>query len=67
VAWYEKFHANWPRIKNKYGDRFYRMWKFYLLSCAGTFRAGRNAVWQIVLSPRRVRPGGYQRPALPLG
>jgi cyclopropane-fatty-acyl-phospholipid synthase len=26
------------------------MWKFYLLSCAGTFRARRLQLWQVVLS-----------------
>jgi len=23
----------------KYGERFYRMWEYYLLYCAGSFRA----------------------------
>jgi cyclopropane-fatty-acyl-phospholipid synthase len=35
------------------------MWKFYLLSCAGSFRARNIQLWQIVLSKRGV-PGGYQ-------
>ena len=26
------------------------MWKYYLLSCAGVFRARGNQLWQIVLS-----------------
>jgi cyclopropane-fatty-acyl-phospholipid synthase len=38
---------------------FYRMWRYYLLSFAGCFRAGnRNQLWQLVLSKRGV-PGGY--------
>ncbi|HSH41250.1 MAG TPA: cyclopropane fatty acyl phospholipid synthase [Arenicellales bacterium] len=33
-----------------YDERFYRMWRFFLLSSAGGFRARRNHLWQIVLS-----------------
>ncbi|MCZ6701640.1 MAG: cyclopropane-fatty-acyl-phospholipid synthase, partial [Ignavibacteria bacterium] len=40
-------------------ERFYRMWKYYLLFLAGTFRARRNQVWQIVLSKDGV-VNGYQ-------
>jgi cyclopropane-fatty-acyl-phospholipid synthase len=35
------------------------MWKYYLLSCAGSFRARKNQLWQIVLSKKGV-PNGYQ-------
>ena len=60
-AWYANFEAAWPELAADYGDRFYRMWRFYLLSCAGSFRARLNNLWQIVLSPRGV-PGGYVAP-----
>ena len=59
MAWFANFDAAWDRLRPKYGDRFYRMWKYFLLSCAGSFRARRNNVWQVVLSPRGV-PGGYR-------
>lgn len=61
MAWYENFEKNWGKIKqdNKYDERFYRMWKYYLLSFAGAFRAQSNQLWQIVLSKRGV-PGGYE-------
>jgi len=59
MAWFNNFDAHWSEIKEKYGDRFYRMWKYYLLSCAGTFRSRRNQLWQIVLSKNGVR-GGYK-------
>ena len=54
TAWYENFEANWngPR------DEFYRMWKFYLLACAGWFQARYVQLWHIVLSKDGV-PGGY--------
>jgi len=59
MAWYENFNNNWDKIKDKYNERFYRMWKYFLLSCAGAFRA-RNKIqlWQIVLSKKGVL-GGY--------
>ena len=61
LAWFDNFDAAWPQLQPKYGDRFYRMWKFFLVSTAGSFRARRNNVWQIVFSKRGV-PGGYHAP-----
>ena len=58
MAWFKNFDAHWPEISKKYGMTFYRMWKFYLLSCAGSFRARHIELWQIVLSKRGVA-GGY--------
>ncbi|MBZ0158082.1 MAG: cyclopropane fatty acyl phospholipid synthase [Alphaproteobacteria bacterium] len=57
-AWFENFDRNWEGLKGGYDERFYRMWKYYLLSCAGAFRARDLQVWQIVLSKKGV-PGGY--------
>lgn len=51
LAWFENFDRNWRLIRNKYGPRFYRIWKCYLLTCAGLFRARETQLWQIVLSP----------------
>jgi cyclopropane-fatty-acyl-phospholipid synthase len=59
MAWYRNFSQNWDNIKANYDERFYRMWTYYLLSCAGSFRARRNQLWQIVFSKKGVR-GGYQ-------
>ena len=59
MAWYENFEANWKLIKSNYDDRFYRMWKYFLLSSAGACRArSKNQLWQIVLSKNGVL-GGY--------
>ncbi len=58
MAWFENFDHNWPTLKNNYSERFYRMWKYYLLSCAGSFRARHIQLWQIILSKDGV-PGGY--------
>jgi cyclopropane-fatty-acyl-phospholipid synthase len=57
-AWFDNFDAHWPALRSRYGDRFYRIWKCYLLTCAGSFRARRNRVWQIIFSPRGLH-GGY--------
>lgn len=60
LAWFANFDRAWTRFKAQYGQRFYRMWKFYLLSCAGSFRARRIQLWQIVFAPRG-GIGGYAR------
>ncbi len=58
MAWFANFDAAWPKLQPIYGDRFYRMWKYYLLSCAGLFRSRSIQLWQVVLSKKGV-PGGY--------
>jgi cyclopropane-fatty-acyl-phospholipid synthase len=59
MAWYKNFEHNWDQIKNRYSERFFRMWKYFLLSAAGSFRSGIcNQLWQIVLSKNGI-PGGY--------
>ncbi len=58
MAWYSNFSENWHCIAVDYDDRFYKMWEYYLLSCAGSFRARSNQLWQIVLSKKGVL-GGY--------
>lgn len=57
MAWYDNFKRAWPRLQAAYGDRFYRMWRFYLLSCAGAFRSRSQQLWQIVMTkPGRQQP-----------
>lgn len=50
MAWKKRFDAAWPQLRNKYGERFYRMWSYYLLCCAGFFRARQGQLWQVVLA-----------------
>ncbi|GAB6068436.1 cyclopropane fatty acyl phospholipid synthase [Methylothermus subterraneus] len=61
LAWHANFERAWPRLQAKYDERFFRMWRFYLLSFAGAFRARHLQLWQIVLSPRG-RPRRYDAP-----
>jgi len=58
MCWFDNFSKNWQAIIENYDHRFFLMWKYYLLSCAGAFRARDNQLWQIVLSKNGV-PGGY--------
>lgn len=58
MAWRRNFTTHWPAFKDRYGERFKRMWDYYLLSCAGSFRSRTIQLWQVVLSPHGVE-GGY--------
>lgn len=59
MAWHQNFIQHWDKVKDIYDDRFYRMWTYYLLACAGSFRSRRNQLWQMVFSKNGIR-GGYQ-------
>lgn len=52
MAWASRFEAAWPALSERYGEQFYRMWRFYLLTCAGYFRSRQGQLWQLVLSKR---------------
>lgn len=49
-AWHTNFEHHWPDLKQAYDERFYRMWRYYLLSAAGSFRARNVQLWQILFS-----------------
>jgi cyclopropane-fatty-acyl-phospholipid synthase len=56
MAWFKNFDRAYREgrlDREKYDQRFYRMWKYYLLSCAGLFRAGGAQLCQFVFA----RPG----------
>lgn len=57
MAWYQNFKRNWDKIKENYSGQFFRMWEYYLLCCAGSFRARKNQLYQLVLSKTGVRDG----------
>lgn len=52
MAWHANFEAAWPGLRDRYGERFRRMWRYYLLSSAGGFRARHLQLWQIVFTRR---------------
>ena len=57
LAWHERFAAAWPQLAAAYGERFRRMWEFWLLSSAAAFRARRIQLWQVLLSSQGIAGG----------
>jgi cyclopropane-fatty-acyl-phospholipid synthase len=51
MSWRQNFTEAWPDLKTRYGPDFFRMWTYYLMASAGSFRARRNQLWQVVFSP----------------
>ncbi len=54
LAWHANFLKSWPSLSSEYSEIFYRMWNYYLLCCAGAFRARETQLWQIVFSKDRL-------------
>jgi cyclopropane-fatty-acyl-phospholipid synthase len=52
MVWWSNFERAWPSLRDRYGDHFYRMWKFYLLTSAAEFRTRDLNLFQIVATPR---------------
>lgn len=50
LAWNDNFQEAWPQLDERYDTRFKRMWEYYLLSCAGSFRARSIQLWQVVMT-----------------
>ena len=69
-AWYDRFNANWDRIRalpteRPFDERFRRLWNYYLMSCKAAFEvetaapvAARHDAAQF--RPRRVPPRDAQ-------
>ncbi len=56
VAWNANFEASWAEIKREtpsLDERFRRMWRYYLLMSAGSFRARNLQLWQMVFTKTR--------------
>jgi len=51
MAWWKNFDAAWPELRGpRYDDRFYQMWKFYLLGAAGASTARDGQLYHLVLT-----------------
>lgn len=57
MAWHDNCERNWKAGSRTPEERFRRMWRYYLLSCAGSFRADDNQLWQILFSKPGCRSG----------
>ena len=62
MAWFENFDSGWDQLKAKYGERFYRMWKYYLLYWPDPFAPGMfnfgKSYSQSMASPEAMKPFG---------
>lgn len=58
MAWAANFERGLDEGRFSCSETIRRMFRYYLLSCAGAFRARDLQLWQIVLSPEGVA-GGY--------
>lgn len=61
MAWCERFDAAWPELRARYDEAFRRMWRFYLLASAGSFRARAQQLLQIVMTRRGTRAPAQRR------
>ena len=59
MAWNQRFEKAWHTLRDNYDERFRRMWRFYLLGCAGGFRSGQLQLFQVVLRHRNLQRARY--------
>jgi cyclopropane-fatty-acyl-phospholipid synthase len=52
LTWEQNFQQSWSRFADRYDERFRRMWRFYLLSCAGAFRSRSLQVFSMLFSKK---------------
>lgn len=52
-AWRERFMAHRPEVVAMLGERFARMWEFYLSACSISFDIGGDMVFQLLLGPHK--------------
>ena len=50
MCWYKNFTDHYKLLKHSYDQKFYRMWTYWLLQSAASFRTRSNNLWQILLS-----------------
>jgi cyclopropane-fatty-acyl-phospholipid synthase len=65
LAWEENLRRDWPRFAERFDERFRRMWCFYLLSCAGAFRARSLQVFQILFAKEKAIEGNLRPTEIP--
>ena len=64
-AWTERFDRNWEKIRalnpKRFDERFRRVWRSYLVSCAEMFRSphSRTHLFQIVFSKGNISKDNY--------
>ncbi len=58
MCWHDNLAAAWDGFQDQYDERFFRMWRYFLLCAAGGLRSRVNQIWQIVFSVKGM-PDGY--------
>ena len=59
MAWWKNFETRYCTLdKTRYDQRFFRMWKLYLMMSAAGFRSRRMQLWQVVMSTGAIT--GYE-------
>jgi cyclopropane-fatty-acyl-phospholipid synthase len=53
-AWNCNIEENLAALSQNYDERFLRMWRYYLLSAAGSFRARHVQLWQLLFSRKGI-------------
>ena len=51
MAWHARLEQAWDDLRVRRDERVRRLWRYYLLSCAASFRVRKNHLWQVVFSP----------------
>ena len=60
TCWHRNIEEAWDDLDpGRYDEKFRRMWRYYLLGCAGGFRAREMQLWQMVFSAEGIS-GGYR-------
>jgi len=52
ACWNDRFQVHRDEFQDRLGERFCRMWEFYLLGCQAIFRWGELVVFHLQLAPR---------------
>jgi len=65
LCWFDNLEKNWADLQSrnpeKYDERFFRTWRYYLLATSAGFLVGKALVWHFVFSKGWV-DGGYVFP-----
>lgn len=54
-CWRKNFNDNWHKLEPEYGERFRKMWIYYLCLCEAMFLSKATSLWQVVFSREQMR------------
>lgn len=62
--WWDRYERAVPQVQSRYGDRFARMWRLYLVSALASFRTGWMQLFQLTFARGGSNDVGWTREAL---